>query len=95
MFYNCKSGGIRATQPEFMPQVSKIDKPKPKLNINLMKVKRISDIDGLRKAYASESGAYVHEEPMYVAGTRNAVDVFDDVTKVPFGLKNTLIDMSL
>ena len=22
---------------------------------------------------------------MYVAGTRNAVDVFDDITKVPFG----------
>ena len=30
-----------------------------------MRVNRISDIDGLRKAYASESGAYVHEDTMY------------------------------
>ena len=32
-----------------------------------MRVYRISDIDGLRKAYASESGAYVHEDTMYYA----------------------------
>ena len=47
-----------------MPQVSKIVKPKPKLNMNLMRENRISDIDGLRKAYASESDAYVHEDTM-------------------------------
>lgn len=64
LFYNCKSGGIRATQPQFMPQVSKIEKPKPKLNMNLMRANRISDIDRLRKAYASESRAYVHGDTM-------------------------------
>ena len=50
--------------------------------MNLMRVNRMSDIDGLRKAYASESGAYVHEDTMYVAGTRNAVDVFDDIPRL-------------
>ena len=83
--YNYKSGGIRATEPQYMPQVAKVDKAKPKLNMNLMRDFNISDIEGLRRAYASDSGAYVHGDRMYVAGTRNLEDVWDDL-KLPFGL---------
>ena len=83
--YNYKSGGIRATEPQYMPQVAKVDKAKPKLNMNLMRDFNISDIEGLRRAYASDSGAYVHGDRMYVAGTRNLQDVWDDL-KLPFGL---------
>ena len=54
--YNYKSGGIRATEPQYMPQVAKVDKAKPKLNMNLMRDFNISDIEGLRRAYASDSG---------------------------------------
>ena len=84
--YNYKSGGIRATEPQFMPQVAKVDKAKPKLNMNLMRDFNISDIEGLKRAYASKSGAYIHGNRMYVAGTRNLRDVYDDITKVPFSL---------
>ena len=94
--YNYKSGGIRATEPQYMPQVAKVaaspearelrDKAKPKLNMNLMRDFNISDIEGLRRAYASDSGAYIHGNRMYVAGTRNLRDVYDDITKVPFSL---------
>ena len=83
--YNYKSGGIRATEPQYMPQVAKVDKAKPKLNMNLMRDFNISDIEVLRRAYASDSGAYVHGDRMYVAGTRNLQDVWDDL-KLPFGL---------
>lgn len=41
---------------------------------------------GLDKAYASKSGAYVEGDVMYIAGTRNRRDVWDDFTKLPFGL---------
>ena len=84
--YNYKSGGVRATAPQFMSQVAKVDKAKPKLNMNLMKDFNISDVEGLRRAYASDSGAYVHGDRMYVAGTRNATALWDDVSKVPWGL---------
>ena len=82
--YNFKSGGVRGTEPQFMPQVAKVDKPK--LNMNLMRGYNISDIDGLKRAYVSDSGAHIHGNRMYVAGTRNATDVWDDITKVPFNL---------
>ena len=84
--YNYKFGGVRGTEPQFMPQVSKVDKEKPKLNTNLLRDGNISDIDGLRKAYASKSGTHIHGNRMYIAGTRNATDVWDDITKVPFSL---------
>ena len=93
--YNYKSGGVRATEreasrsirePQFMPQVAKVDKAKPKLNMNLMRDFNISDIEGLKRAYASKSGAYIHGNRMYVAGARNGRDVWDDITKVPFSL---------
>ena len=84
--YNYNSGSVRGTEPQFMPQVSKVDKAKPKLKMNLMRDFNISDIEGLRRAYASDSGAYIHGNRMYVAGTRNATDAWDDITKVPFNL---------
>ena len=66
-----------------MPQVSKVEKVKPKRNMNLMRDLNISDIEGLKRAYASDSGAYIHGNRMYVAGTRDLRDVYDDITKVP------------
>ena len=84
--YNYNSGCVRGTEPQFMPQVSKVEKVKPKLNMNLMRDFNISDIEGLKRAYASDSGAYIHGNRMYVAGTRNLRDVYDDITKVPFSL---------
>ena len=69
-----------------MPQVSKVEKAKPKLNMNLMRDFNISDIEGLKRAYASDSGAYIHGNRMYVAGTRNLRELYDDITKVPFSL---------
>ena len=85
--YNYNSGSVRGTEPQFMPQVRELrDKVKPKLNMNLMRDFNISDIEGLKRAYASDSGAYIHGNRMYVAGTRNLRDVYDDITKVPFSL---------
>ena len=84
--YNYNSGSVRGTEPQFMPQVSKVEKVKPKLNLNLMRDFNISDIEGLKRAYASDSGAYIHGNRMYVAGTRNLRDVYDDITKVPLSL---------
>ena len=85
-FYNFNSGSVRGTEPQFTPQVSKVEKVKPKLNMNLIRDFNISDIEGLRRTYASDSGAYIHGNRMYVAGTRNLRDVYDDITKVPFSL---------
>ena len=84
--YNYKSGGVRGTEPQIMPEMPRPKKPEPNINKNLLRNYNISDIEGLRKAYASPSGAYVHGDRMYVAGTRNAMDVYDDITKVPFNL---------
>ena len=41
---------------------------------------------GLDKAYSSKSGTHVENDVMYIAGTRNMRDVYDDITKLPFGL---------
>ena len=41
---------------------------------------------GLDKAYASKSGTHVEDGVMYIAGTRNVRDWYDDFTKLPFGL---------
>ena len=83
--YNYKSGGVRSSEPQFVPQVSKVHKAKPKLNTNLLRGGHISDIDGLRKAYASKSGTHIHGNRMYIAGTRNLRDVVDDIG-LPLGL---------
>ena len=41
---------------------------------------------GLDKAYASDNATYIENDTMYIAGTRNMRDIFDDITKLPFGL---------
>lgn len=41
---------------------------------------------GLDKAYASESGTHIEGDTLYIAGTRSKRDVWDDITKLPFGL---------
>ena len=41
---------------------------------------------GLDKAYASENATYIKDDTMFIAGTRNLRDVYDDITKLPFGL---------
>ena len=83
--YNYKSGGVRGTEPQIMPEMSRPKKPEPNINKNLLRNYNISDIEGLRKAYASNSGTYIHGNRMYVAGTRNPRDVIDDIG-LPLGL---------
>ena len=41
---------------------------------------------GLDKAYAAESATHIEGDTLYIAGTRNKRDVWDDITKLPFGL---------
>ena len=77
---------MRGTEPQFLPQVSKVEKVKAEVNVNLMGDFNIADSEGLRRACASDSGADIHGNRMYVAGTRNATDLRDDVAKVPWGL---------
>lgn len=43
----------------------------------------MTDAEGLDQAYAQESGVYRHGSVLYVAGTKNLRDVFDDL-KIPF-----------
>ena len=45
---------------------------------------RISDNDGLSKAYQASNEVYVNGNKMYIAGTANLRDVWDDITKIPF-----------
>ena len=50
-----------------------------------MEVSTERDAAGLQRAYANNATAYDPEtSTLYVAGTKNGRDVFDDVTKVPF-----------
>ncbi len=46
--------------------------------------KPLSDANGLQKAYSEDTGVWT-EGSMYVAGTKSAGDVWDDL-KIPFGL---------
>ena len=39
---------------------------------------------GLDKAYAAASGTHIEGNTMYIAGTRNLRDIYDDITKLPF-----------
>ena len=41
---------------------------------------------GLDKAYASDTATHIDGDTLYIAGTRNFRDVYDDITKLPFGL---------
>jgi hypothetical protein len=45
----------------------------------------ITDKEGLDKAYAANEKLYVNGKTMYVAGTSNLQDAWDDL-KIPFGL---------
>jgi hypothetical protein len=47
-------------------------------------IKAITDKEGLDKAYAADAKLYVNGKTMYVAGTSNMQDVWDDL-KIPFG----------
>jgi pimeloyl-ACP methyl ester carboxylesterase len=47
-------------------------------------IKAITDKEGLDKAYAADEKLYVNGKTMYVAGTSNMQDVWDDL-KIPFG----------
>ena len=45
---------------------------------------RISDSEGLSKAYDSPNSIYVDDNRMYIAGTHNFRDAWDDLSKIPF-----------
>ena len=47
-------------------------------------MQQLTDKDGLDKATAARDKVYVHGNTMYVAGTSNLQDVWDDF-KIPFG----------
>ena len=40
----------------------------------------------MNKAYAFDTATYIENDTMYIAGTRNMRDWYDDITKLPFGL---------
>ena len=60
-----------------IPQVKNIG-----LQINFHHTNKL----GLAKAYASDSATHIDGDTMYIAGTRNIRDWYDDITKLPFGL---------
>ena len=41
---------------------------------------------GLDKAYSARNATHIDGDTMYIAGTRNFRDVYDDITELPFGL---------
>lgn len=41
---------------------------------------------GLKKAYTSKNKIHVYKNKMYIAGTSDIQDVWDDISKLPFGL---------
>ncbi len=45
----------------------------------------MSDSEGLKRAYEADNKVYFHGDTLYIAGTSNAQDVWDDL-KIPFGL---------
>ena len=45
---------------------------------------RISDAEGLSRAYNAPNSIYIDNNRMYIAGTHNLRDVWDDATKIPF-----------
>ena len=51
---------------------------------------KINEI-GLKKAYNNYKGIHIDNDTMFIAGTKNFRDVYDDITKIPFfgDLKNS------
>ena len=45
---------------------------------------RISDSEGLSKAYNAPTSIFIDGNRMYISGTHTARDVWDDVSKIPF-----------
>ena len=63
---------------------------KPKMsrlidNISRTKIPELSDEEGLSKAYDQPNKIYINNHKMYIAGTSNWQDVWDDL-KIPFHL---------
>jgi hypothetical protein len=83
--YNTSATPYSRTAPEpiqsqdFSTNVDEAKQPKQP-NI----IKAITDKEGLDKAYAADEKLYVNGKTMYVAGTSNMQDVWDDL-KIPFG----------
>ena len=44
----------------------------------------LSDYEGLSRAYNSPNSIFIDGNRMFIAGTHNARDVYDDLTKIPF-----------
>ena len=62
---------------------------KIKIAPNIAKpIKPISDADGLDIAYKTPSGQFIYGDTLYLSGTRNARDIYDDITKVPTLMTN-------
>ena len=51
-------------------------------NIGFHKINEI----GLNKAYKSNTSTHIDGDTMFIAGTKNIKDWYDDFTKLPFGL---------
>ena len=71
-------------QPTLNISINKYDNIK--FNFNKAKpIRNISDVEGLRIAYNKPSGAYIYGDTLYLSGTRNIRDVYDDL-KIPFNM---------
>jgi hypothetical protein len=46
----------------------------------------MNDREGLDRAYADEHGVFASGDTLFVAGTKSLHDVWDDISKIPFGL---------
>lgn len=46
-------------------------------------LKPLSDVEGLQRAYERPNGVYIRNNTMFVAGTRDLHDWYDDFTKIP------------
>ena len=46
-------------------------------------IKPISDVEGLQHAYSRENGVFINNHTMYVAGSRDTQDWYDNFTKLP------------
>ena len=56
---------------------------------------KINEI-GLKKAYNTHKGIHIDNDTMFIAGTRNFRDVYDDVTKIPvWGDLKTVRDIEM
>ena len=52
-----------------------------KFNFNRAKpIRNISDAEGLRIAYNTPSGQYIYGDTLYLSGTRNIRDMYDDLS---------------